>query len=173
MAIFFSNENTSFSLYLIACKIGLPCTNYIMIQKQDCGHLKMSKILLAPPSKPFNSRTSINPLVNLNFYVVVIVVIVVDITCIYNFLSVFLSSFIKIFENLWKWFEFIYYSFLVNNTCVSTMPLYAHVIVIKNRCWLHICIQFICVGQLGYKRLRCAIIEFISATFLRINTSQY
>ena len=47
------------------------------------------------------------------------------------FLSVFLSSFIKIFEDLWKWFEFIHYSILVNNTCVSTLSLYAHVIIIK------------------------------------------
>ena len=89
----------------------------------------MSKTLLAPLEKSFNSRTSINPLVNLNFHFVVVAV--VDITCIEYFLSVFLSSFIKIFENLWKWFEFIHYSFLVNNTCVSTLPLYAHVIAIK------------------------------------------
>ena len=30
-----------------------------------------------------------------------------------------------------EWFEIIHYSFLVNNTFVSTMPLYAHVIAIK------------------------------------------
>ena len=76
-----------------------------------------------------NSRTSINPLLNLNFHFAVVAV--VDITYIEYFLSVFLSSFIKIFENLWKWFEFIHYSFLVNNTCVSTLSLYAHVIAIK------------------------------------------
>ena len=73
-----------------------------------------------------------NPLVNLNFHFVpVVIVVVFDITCIEYFLSLFISSFIKIFENLWKWFEFIHYSFLVNNTCVSTLPLYAHVIAIK------------------------------------------
>ena len=107
----------------------------------------MSKILLAPLQKPFNSRTSINPLVNLSFHFVVVVVVVavvfvvvVDITYIEYFLSVFLSSFIKIFENLWKWFEFIHYSFLVNNTCVSTLSLYVHVIAIKMvvSCNMHI-----------------------------------
>ena len=65
---------------------------------------------------------------------------VVDITCIEYFLSIFLSSLVKIFEILWKWFEFIHYSFLVSNTCVSTLPLYAHVVAIKNGCLLHICI---------------------------------
>ena len=29
-----------------------------------------------------------------------------------------------------EWFEIIHYSFLVNNTFVSTMPLHAHVIAI-------------------------------------------
>ena len=122
-----------------------------MIQKKYCGHLKMSKILLAPLLKPFNSRTSTNPLVNLNFHFVVVVVVVVDITCMEYFISVFLSRFIKIFENLWKWFEFIHYSFLVNNTCVSTMPLYTNNLAIKNGCVLHTCIQFICVRQQGCK----------------------
>ena len=73
-------------------------------------------------------------------FVVVVVVVVVDITCIKYFLSAFLSRFIEIFEILWKWFEFIHYSFLVNNTCVSALTLYALVIAIKNGCLLHICI---------------------------------
>ena len=84
------------------------------------------------------------PLVNLNFCFVVAAV--VDITCIEYFLPVFLSGFIKIFENLWKWFEFIDYSFLVNKTCVSNLPLYAHGIAFRSGCLLHICIRFICVG---------------------------
>ena len=79
-------------------------------------------IITGPLQKPFNSRTSKNPLVNLNFYfvvLVVVVVVVVDITCTEYFLSVLLSSFIKIFGNLWKWFEFMHYSFLVNNMCFN------------------------------------------------------
>ena len=109
----------------------------------------MSKILLAPLLKPFNSRTSTNPLVNLNFhFVVVVVVVVVDITCMEYFISVFLSRFIKIFENLWKWFEFIHYSFLVNNTCVSTLHLYAHAIAIKmGVCCIYAYIYSIFVGD--------------------------
>ena len=79
--------------------------------------------------KTFQLKNQHKPLVNVNFHFAVVAV--VDITCIEYFLSVFLSSFIKIFENLWKWFEFIHYSFLVNNTCVSTLSLYAHVIAIK------------------------------------------
>ena len=67
---------------------------------------------------------------------------------------VFLSSFFKICENLWIWFEFIHYSFFVKNTSVSTMPLYTHDLVIKNGCVLCICTQFICVGQQGYKRFQ-------------------
>ena len=51
--------------------------------------------------------------------VIVVVIVVADITCVEYFLSVFLSSFFKIFENLWKWCEFIYYSFLVNNMCLN------------------------------------------------------
>ena len=65
------------------------------------------------------------------------------VTCIEYFLSVFFSNFIKIFESIWKWFEFIHYSFLVNNTCVLTFPLYAHVIAIKSGCLLNICIYFL------------------------------
>ena len=59
------------------------------------------------------------------------------------FLPVFLSNFIKIFENLWKWVEFIHYSFLVNNTFVLTLSLYAHVIAIKNGYLLHTCIHIV------------------------------
>ena len=87
-------------------------------------------MFLCPLSKPLNSRTSVNSLVNLNFHfvvvvTVVVVVVVVGITCIEYFLSVLISSFVNIFKHLWKWFEFMHYSFLVNNTCVSTLPLYA------------------------------------------------
>ena len=64
------------------------------------------------------------------FFVVVVVVVVVDITWIEYFLSIFLSSFIKIFEKLWKWFEFIHYPFLVNNTCVSTYVCMANTLII-------------------------------------------
>ena len=35
-------------------------------------------------------------------------------------------------------FEFIHYSFLVNNACVSTIPFYTHVLAMKNGCLLHI-----------------------------------
>ena len=139
-------DNTSPSLYLMACKIGYSkprkvndlekvlwsFKNVQNITGPTIKHLKMSKVLLAPLLKPFNSRNSTNPLVNLNFhFVVVVVVVVVDITCTEYFISVFLSRFIKIFENLWKWFEFIHYSFSVNNTCVLTLHLYAHAIAIK------------------------------------------
>ena len=51
---------------------------------------------------------------NLHFVVVLFVVVVahqLSITCIEYFLSVLLSSFIKIFENLGEWFQFIHYSF--------------------------------------------------------------
>ena len=85
----------------------------------------MSKILLAPLLKPFNSRTSINPLENLNFHFAA--VDVVDITRIEYFLSVFLSSFIKIFENLWKWFKFIHYLFL-SITHVFQLCLYMYML---------------------------------------------
>ena len=84
------------------------------------------------------------------FVVVVVVVVVVvavavdDITCIEYFLSVFLSTFIKIFKNLWKWFEFTHYSFLVNNTCVSTLYLYAHVIAIKVGLAAYMHIVYLC-----------------------------
>ena len=60
----------------------------------------MSRIFLAPLEKPFNSRTSKNFLVNLNFHFVIVAV--VDITCIEYFILVFLASSIKIFGNLWK-----------------------------------------------------------------------
>ena len=39
------------------------------------------------------------------------------------FLSGYLSGFVIKFENLWKWFEFIHHSFLVNNTWVCKMLL--------------------------------------------------
>ena len=60
----------------------------------------MSRIFLAPLEKPFNSRTSKNFLVNLNFHFVIVAV--VDTTCIEYFILVFLASSIKTFGNLWK-----------------------------------------------------------------------
>ena len=76
------------------------------------------------------------------FVVVVVVVVAVahhlNISYIEYVLPVFPSSFIKISKKLWKYFEFIHYSFLVKETYVSTMPLYTHVLVIKNGYVLHI-----------------------------------
>ena len=77
-------------------------------------------------------------------FVVVVVVVVVaahqlNITCIEYFLSLFLSSFLKICGNLRKWFEFIHSSFLVNNKCVNYAFIYTcscH----KNGCVLPMCI---------------------------------
>ena len=70
-----------------------------------------------------------------------------------------------------EWFEFIHYSILVNNTCVLTMPLYAHIIAIKDGCLLHIFYSLFVLDSWDIRRLRCAMLEFISATFLWRNTS--
>ena len=111
--------------------------------------------ILASTIKTFNSRTSINPLINLNF--------LFFFSFFFCCSSVQLSSFIKIFANLWKWFEFIHYSFLVNRTCLSTMPLHTHILAIKNGRVLHTCIQFICMGQQGYKTFElCNVRIYIS-----------
>ena len=70
--------------------------------------------ITGPTIKIFQLKNQHKPFVNLNIHFAVAAV--VDITCIEYFLSVFLFSFIIKFENLWKWFEFIHFSFLVNST---------------------------------------------------------
>ena len=91
----------------------------------------MSKILLAPLQKPFNSRTSKNPLVNLNFHPVVVVVIaVVDITCMGYFFKYFFLVLLKYLKTYGNGLNLsIIHFWLI--TGVSTLSLYAHVIAIK------------------------------------------
>ena len=78
--------------------------------------------------KTFLLKKQHKPSLNLNFHVVVVVVAVVDIICIEYFLSEFFPNFIKVFENLWKWFEFIHFSFLVK-TYVFQFSLYMHMLL--------------------------------------------
>ena len=83
---------------------------------------------------------------------------------------VFLSNFIKIFEKLWKPFEFIHYSVFVKNTCASTMSLYTHVLVIKmGVCYIYAHSLFVWDSK-DIRCLRCTMLEFVSATFRRRNT---
>ena len=82
----------------------------------------------------------------------------------------FLSNFIKIFEKLWKQFEFIHYLVFVKNTCASTMSLYTHVLVIKmGVCYIYAHSLFVWDSK-DIRCLRCTMLEFVSATFRRRNT---
>ena len=82
----------------------------------------------------------------------------------------FLSNFIKIFEKLWKQFEFIHYLDFVKNTCASTMSLYTHVLVIKmSVCCIYAHSLFVWDSK-DIRGLRSAMLEFVSATFRRRNT---
>ena len=68
--------------------------------------------------------------------------------------------------------EFIYYSFFVKNTCVPTIPLYTHVLAMKNVCVLHVSMAHsLFVWDNRDIGLRCAMLEFVSATFFERNTS--
>ena len=104
-------DNTSLSLYLMASRLD----NAAKVNDLEVALWAFKNVqnINGSTIKTFNSRTSINRLVNLKFHFVVIAA--VGITSIEYFLTVFISSFIKIFEKSWKWFEFIHYLFLVNN----------------------------------------------------------
>ena len=85
-------------------------------------------------------------------------------------LTIFLSGFIKIFEILWKWFEFIHYLFLLK-TYVSTMLLYTHVLAIKMLvCWIYAHSLFAEDDNRDIRGLRYTMLQFTSATFLWENT---
>ena len=58
------------------------------------------------------------------FVVVVAVAHHLNISYMEYVLPVFPSSFIKISKKLWKWFEFIHYSFLVKETCFNYAVIY-------------------------------------------------
>ena len=69
--------------------------------------------------------------------------------------------------------EFIYYSFFVKNTCVPAIPLCTHVLAMKNVCVLHVSMahSLFVWDNRDIRGLRCAMLEFVSATFFERNTS--
>ena len=107
----------------------------------------MSKILLALLLKPFNARTSINPLVNPNFhFVIVVVVVVVDITCMECLFQYFFLVPLKYLKTYGNGLNLsITHSWLI--THVFQVCLYMHILLPLKwlfAVYMHIYIVYLC-----------------------------
>ena len=116
-SVFSLMDNTSLSFYLMACKIGF---NPAKVNDLEIAlwAFKNAQNVFGSTIKTFQLKYQHKTSCKSEF----------PFCCccyccwhhLHRIFSVSISfSFIKIFENLWKWFEFIYDSFLVSSTCFN------------------------------------------------------